>query len=148
MNREKDFTLKKREHEISKKGMRHEKNLPAMFPARLFLVRSHLVSRCGTVSRRERCQSLSCLTFSFFIQMFKCSNVFSFLLPCSLFISSSFEGKNKNFYPHRAPHRDSDHRDSCGDAPAGFRQGKGKGAGNHLPFQCKAGGLVLPDIFQ
>ena len=94
---------------------------------------------------RESSQSAPCLTFSFFIQMFSCSIVqmfscsivqifFYFFLPCSLFKCSSFEGRNENFYPYRAPHRRSDHRDSGGNAPAGFECGAGQGK-SHSVFR-------------
>ena len=94
MNREKNFTLKKMKHEISKKGMRHEKkpacnvSCPTVSP-----VRSHLVSRCETISRRERCQSLPCLTFSFFIQMFHCFSTSTFRVPCSSVLPSRVKMK-------------------------------------------------------
>ena len=74
--------------------MRHEKkpacnvSCPTVSP-----VRSHLVSRCETISRRERCQSLPCLTFSFFIQMFHCFSTSTFRVPCSSVLPSRVKMK-------------------------------------------------------
>ena len=69
------------------------------------------------------CQSPE-LTSSFFLRLFKCSNVQmfprSFLLQSSLFLCFSFEGENTNFHSHRAPDCNSDDRDSCGNADACF----------------------------
>ena len=76
---------------------------------------------------------------SFFLPLFKCFSIPSyFRLPCSivqlfscsivqLFSCSCFQGENKNFHPHRAPHRDCDHRDFSCDAAACTGQGAGKG---------------------
>ena len=53
----------------------------------------------------RRCQFAPCLIFPFF-------------LPCFRFDILTSQGENTNFHPDRAPHRDSDHRDSGGDAAA------------------------------
>ena len=60
-----------------------------------------------------------------------------FLLQSSLFLCSSFEGENKNFHSHRAPHRDCNHSHSGGDAAAGVEQGTGQGLCNFLCFESK-----------
>ena len=56
----------------------------------------------------------------------------SFLLQSSLFSCSYFEDENTDFHPHRAPDRDSDDRDSGGDASACAELRKEQGAGNYM----------------
>ena len=64
-------------------------------------------------------------------ELFDCSIVQmfprSFLLQSSMFLCSYFKGENKNFHPHRAPHRGCDHRDSGSHAAAGTQRGTHQG---------------------
>ena len=54
--------------------------------------------------------------------MFPCS----FFLPCSLFDVLASQGENTDFHPDRAPHRDCNNRNSCGDASSGSARQKAK----------------------
>ena len=66
------------------------------------------ISWSGMVSR----QFLPNLASPFFIQLLNCFNV-------QLFEILTSQGENTNFHPDRAPHRDSNYRDSGGNAAAG-----------------------------
>ena len=50
----------------------------------------------------------------------------SFLLQSSWFFRSYFQGENADFHLDRAPHRDSDHRDSRSDADACIGKSEGE----------------------
>ena len=67
------------------------------------------------------------------VRLFKCFPV----RPCSLFEMLTSQGENTNFHPDRAPHRDCDHRDSCGYASACVEQGKRESVCRAMPFQSE-----------
>ncbi len=92
-------------------GIRIQHSLPEiMDPMRISLI----FRGPGMFSR----QFLPNLASPFFIRLLNCLSC-SFFLPCSLFEILTSQGENTNFHPDRAPHRDSDHRDSGGNAAAG-----------------------------
>ena len=71
------------------------------------------------------------ILFHSIVQLFNCSNIQMF--SCSLFFCSYYQRENKSFHPDRAPHRNSDHRDSGGNAAAGIESGPEQSQKHLLP---------------
>ena len=101
--------------------------------------------------RAERCQSPD-LTSPFPAPLLNCSDVRlfsrSFFLPCSLFEILTSQGENKDFHPDRAPHRDCNHRDSGGNAPAGIESSQRKSKKRTVHFQFETDWHNVRILFQ
>ena len=137
----KDFTMIKFIHLPSHSNVPLSKCFSASYlrvPCSRFLLRrgktriftlTELLMRksCKKAVSFRRCQFSPCLIFPFLLQLFDCSNVQmflrSFLLQSSMFLCSYFEGENKDFHPHRAPHRNCYYSDSGGNAAACLGKG-------------------------
>ena len=100
----------------------------------------------------RRCQFAPCLIFPFFLQLLNCSIVQMFkcfpVLQSSLFLCSYFEGENKNFHPHRAPHRGCDDHYSCRIAAAGAEQGETQRSGIFMHQQSKTNRTGSSELYR